>query len=55
MSLMTVRELIEALEELPAEYPVITEGAEITEVLVREEMYLTSEHQYDDGPVIKLY
>ena len=55
MSSMTVRELIETLEEMPADYPVIAEGAEITEVLVREELYLTGDHQYADGPVIKLY
>ena len=52
---MTVRELIEVLEELPLDYPVIVDGIEATEVLVREETYLTSEQGYNECTVIKIY
>ena len=55
---MTVRDLIEALEELPVELydcPAVTDGVEITDILVREEMYLTCEHGYSDATIVKLY
>lgn len=55
MSSMTVRDLIEALEELPPDYPVATDGAEITEIVVRDEMYYTEDGLYNEGIVVKLY
>ena len=51
---MKVKELIERLEELPPEYVVISNDEEITEAFVRDEMYLTEGHYYEDGPVVKL-
>lgn len=52
---MTVRELIEALEEMPQDLRVSANGEEITQVLLRDELHLTADLTYEDGPVIKLY
>ena len=52
---MTVKELIDTLEEMPLDYPVVVDNVEVTEVLIRDEMYLSSEHGYNDGIVIKIY
>ena len=52
---MTVRELIELLEEMPQDLPVCLEGQEITEAVLRDEVYFTAEFQYKDGEIIKLY
>lgn len=52
---MTVRDLIEILEELPQDYPVTTDSAEITEIVVRDEIYYTEDGLYDEGFVVKLY
>ena len=51
---MTVRELIELLEELPQNYPVVSDCAEITEVVVRDEEYFTDEYFYTEGYVVKI-
>ena len=54
---MNVRELIEELEDLPPLYPVVIGGTEITEVtqiLLRDELYLTADQGYDEGFVIKI-
>lgn len=52
---MTVRELIETLEEFPLDLPVTENGFEVTEVLLRDEIYFTEDHQYSEGPIIKVY
>ena len=55
---MKVRELIDELEELPPDYPVVIGGTEITEVtelLLRDDLYLSADHGYDEGLVIKIY
>lgn len=55
---MNVSELIEQLEGLPPKYPVVIDGVEITEVtevFLRNELYLTADHGYDEGLVIKIY
>ena len=52
---MTVRELIELLEEFPLDLPVVENGCEITEVLIRDEMYLTSDNGYKEEQIVKVY
>lgn len=52
---MTVRELIETLETLPMDLPVVENGCEITEVLIRNEEYLSADQGYRDGLIIKVY
>ncbi len=52
---MTVRDLIEALEELPLDLPVTENECEVTEVLVREEIYFTEDHEYKEGLIVKIY
>ena len=52
---MTARELIEALEELPQDLPVIADCVEVTETVVRNEIYFSADHQYCDGEIIKIY
>ena len=52
---MTVRELIEELEQFPLDLPVVENGCEITEVVIRDEVYLTSEDGYKDGLIVKVY
>lgn len=52
---MTVKELIEHLEELPMDYPIVTDEGEVTLVLVRDEIYFTEDHGYREGPIVKLY
>ena len=51
---MTVRELIEILETMPQKRPVIADSVEITEVVIRDEIYCTEEGIYDDGIIVKL-
>ena len=51
---MTVKELIDRLEELPQDYPVVVENHEITEIVIRDEIYYTDEYVYKDGLIIKL-
>lgn len=52
---MTVRELIETLEELPMDLPVIENGCEISEVVIREEIYLSVDHTYEERQIVKVY
>ena len=55
---MTVRDLIENLEEMPSNYPVVIKGAEIIEVselFIRDELYLSEDGSYKDGMIVKLY
>lgn len=52
---MTVRDLIEALEELPADLPVTDSENEITEIFVREEVYFSADHEYKEGLIVKIY
>lgn len=52
---MTVRELIETLEELPQYLPVVENGCEITEVFIRDEIYFSADHNYQDGQIVKVY
>ena len=52
---MTVRELIEALEALPQDYPVVSsDNIVISDIVVRDELYSTEEGLYDEGFVVKL-
>ena len=52
---MTVRELIEALEEFPLDLPIVTDGCEITDIVVRDEEYFSADHKYKDGEIVKVY
>ena len=52
---MTARELIDILEQFPPDLPVVENGCEITDVFVRDEMYFTEEHRYNEGQIIKVY
>ncbi len=55
MIILTVQELIEKLEQLPPLCPVVVDGAEVTEVLIRDELFYTKDQLYDEGLVVKLY
>lgn len=52
---LTVRDLIEILEGLQQDAPVCNDTGEITEVVVREELYYSENGIYDEGIVVKLY
>lgn len=52
---MTVRDLIEMLEELPMDLPVVNNENEITEVLIRDEIYFSADGNYKDGQIVKVY
>ena len=52
---MTVRELIEALEEMPSDLPVVVNSEEVEDILQRDEIYYSSEQGYQEGPIIKLF
>lgn len=51
---LTVRDLIEILEELPYDLPVVVNDCEVNEVLIREEIYLSSDLGYDEGRIVKI-
>ena len=51
---MTVRELIEALEEFPADLPVVTDSYEVELAVERDEIWYSNETGYQDGPIVKL-
>ena len=51
---MTVRDLIEILEELPYDLPVVVDGSEVDQVLVRDEVYYTTDLGYQDGEIVKI-
>ena len=54
---MTVRDLIEKLEECPPDYPVVVLGdelVEVSEVLIRDELFFTEDHIYKDDLVVKI-
>lgn len=55
MICLKVKELIEFLEELPQDYPVCIDNAEITEITVRDEIYYAEEGLYSEGFIVKLY
>ena len=52
---MTVKELIEILDQLPDDAPVVVDGNEATEVLIREEIYFSEEFDYHEGIIVKIY
>jgi hypothetical protein len=52
---MTVRELIETLEELPQDYPAVTNDIEVSEVVIRNEVYFTEDHFYKERTIVKIY
>ena len=52
---MTVRDLIEILEQYPQDCHVVADDAEITEVVIRDEVYYTEDNIYDEGLIVKLY
>jgi len=52
---LTVRELIETLEEMPSDYKVVVDGAEVSQILIRDEEYYTEDGTYSEGLIIKLY
>lgn len=52
---MTVRELIEELEEYPSDLPVVVDGCEATEIVVRKEEYFSADHSYKDEQIVKVY
>ena len=51
---LTVRDLIEILEEMPYDLPVVVNDNEADEVLLRDEIYYTSDLGYQDGPIVKI-
>lgn len=51
---MTVRDLIEILEEMPADLPVVVDGSEVDQVLLRDEIYYSADLGYQDGEIIKI-
>ncbi len=51
---MTVRDLIERLEEMPSHLPVCVDGTEVSEVIIRDELHFTADYEYEDGPVVKI-
>ena len=52
---MTVQELIEILEQMPLDAPVVVDGGEATEVVVRNEIYLDENYRYSEGIIVKVY
>lgn len=52
---MTVSELIHALEDLPPDCPVIVNDAEVTDIVVREEIYFCADNCYAEDTIVKLY
>lgn len=52
---VTVRDLIEALEEFPQDYPVVIDGCEVEQIVIRDEIYLSSDIGYTDGLIIKIF
>ena len=52
---MTVKELIERLEELDPNATVVVDGSEVEEVVLRDEMFYTAEGLYSEGYIVKLY
>ena len=52
---MTVRDLIEILEEFPQDLPVVVDGCEAEQIVVRDEIYFSSDAGYRDGLIIKIY
>ena len=54
MTSMIVRELIEILEEVPQDYPVVADDVEVTEVLIREEVYFDEDRKYNERKIIKI-
>lgn len=51
---MTVRELIETLEDLPLDLPVVVNSCEVEDIVTREEIYYSSDVGYQEGIVVKL-
>lgn len=51
---MTVRDLIEILEYMDQDLPVVVDSCEAEEVLVRDEVYFTEDFGYKDGPIVKI-
>ena len=51
---MTVRDLIEILEEMPSDLPVVVESSEADTVVVREEIYYSADLGYEEGPIVKI-
>ena len=51
---MTVKELIEALEEFSEDLIVIENGTEITDVLIRDELYFAADNSYKEDQVVKV-
>lgn len=51
---LTVRDLIEILEDMPYDLPVVVNDCEVEEVLIRDEIYYTSDLGYEEGPIVKI-
>ena len=51
---MTVRDLIEILEDLDPTLPVVVDSAEAEIAVVRDEMYFVAGSGYQDGPIVKI-
>lgn len=49
-----MRDLIEILEELPSDLPIVVDSCEADEVVVRDEIYYTADLLYADGPIVKI-
>lgn len=52
---MKVSELIRILEDLPQDSPVISDCKEITECVIRNEVYFSEDYIYKEDLIIKLY
>ncbi len=51
---MTVQDLIEILEYMPSDAPVVVDGGEATDVVLREEIYLSQDYGYKDETIVKI-
>lgn len=54
---MTVRDLIEELEELPMDLPVVIDYQEVSEIDIEDDYYYLDKHtpnRYSVGPVVVL-
>lgn len=51
---MNVRDLIEMLEELPYNLPIVVNSEEAENVLVRDEIYYSSDYEYKEEKIVKI-
>lgn len=54
MSVLTVRELIEVLEDMPPDAVVVVDGDEAEEAVLRDEIYFEDHFGYKEGLIVKI-